>query len=76
MVLRRPTEPGAGEVRGRPLPTPAFIVLLFPAHALPPGLVPTPRMNIVTASLIRYSSTQNKAAYFTYTINKHSNEYK
>ena len=41
MVLRRPTEPGAGEVSGRPPPTPVFIVLLLPAHALPPGLVPT-----------------------------------
>lgn len=72
MVLRRPTEPGAGEVRGRPPPTPAFIVLLLPTLALPPGLVPTPRMNIVTASLIRYGSTQNKKQHtLNYNKQKH-----
>lgn len=70
MVLRRPTEPGAGEVKGRPPPTPAFIVLLLPTLALPPGLVPIPITNNATGSFIRKGSTQNKARH-TSRIEKH-----
>lgn len=40
-MLRRPTEPGAGEVIGRTPPTPAFIALLLPTLPLLLGLVPT-----------------------------------
>lgn len=36
-------------------------MVLFLTLILPPGLVPMPRINIVTASRIRFGSTQNKA---------------